>query len=80
MAVGVLGAQDFGSLSRVVTVRVKVSVFMKIVLRLEVVVVVGVLVLVVQKSRPDEPSNISVLTAVEVLHTPQSVCANDDAE
>ena len=42
------------------------------------VVVVEVLVLVVQ-SRPDKSSNISVLTAVEVLHAPQRVCVKDDA-
>ena len=60
-------------------VRVRVSIFMKIVLLVEVVVIVEVLVLVVQ-SRPVEPLNISVLSAVEVIHTPQSVCANADAE
>ena len=48
------------------------------VLPLEVVVVVEVVVLVVQ-SRPDEPSNISSLSAVGVSHVPQSVCANFDA-
>ena len=35
-------------------------------------------VLVVQ-SRPYEPTNISVLSAVEVPHAPQSVCEKDDA-
>ena len=44
----------------------------------EVVVVVGVVVVVVH-IRPDEPVNISSLSAVEVLHAPQSVCAKDDA-
>ena len=29
--------------------------------------------------RPDEPANISSVVAVEVCHSPQSVCANDDA-
>ena len=53
---------------------------MEVVLLPEVVVVVEVLVLAVQKSRPDEPSNISVLSAVEVIHMPQSVCVNDEAE
>ena len=43
-----------------------------------VAVVVDVLVLVVQ-IRPDEPSNIPFLSAVEVLHAPQSVCEKDDA-
>ena len=28
---------------------------------------------------PDEPSNIPSLSAVEVSHAPQRVCANDDA-
>ena len=46
---------------------------------LEEVVVAEVLVLVVVQIRPDEPSNILTLSAVDVLHTPQSVCANDDA-
>ena len=31
------------------------------------------------QSRPDEPSNISSFSAVEVRHAPQSVWANDDA-
>ena len=46
---------------------------------LEEVVVAEMLVLVVVQIRPDEPSNIPPLYAVEVIHTPQSVCANDDA-
>ena len=45
---------------------------------MKVVEVVEALVLSVQ-NLPDEPSNISVLSAVEVTHAPQSVCANDDA-
>ena len=40
--------------------------------------VVEVLVLVVQ-IRPDERKNIPSLSAVEVGHAPQSVCAKDDA-
>ena len=36
------------------------------------------LALVVQ-IRPDDPSNMPSLSAVEVTHEPQSVCANDDA-
>ena len=43
------------------------------------VVVVEVLVLVVVQSRPEEPLNIPSLSAVEVTHVPQSVCAKDDA-
>ena len=41
-------------------------------------VVVKAVVLDVQ-SRPDDPTNISVLSAVKVLHAPQSVCEKDDA-
>ena len=29
---------------------------------------------------PGEPSNISVLSALEVLHAPQSACVKDDAD
>ena len=48
---------------------------MEAVLLVEVVVVVRVVVQI----RPDEPSNIPSLYAVEVLHVPQSVWPNDDA-
>ena len=41
-------------------------------------VVEGV-VMVAAQSRPDDPSNIPSLFAVEVDHAPQSVCAKDDA-
>ena len=51
---------------------------MEEVLLWEVVVAMEILILVVQ-IRPDEPSNIPALSAVEVIHAPQSVCANDDA-
>ena len=51
---------------------------MEAVLPLEIVGVVEVRVLVPQ-IRPDEPSNIPSLSAVEVYHAPQSVCAKDDA-
>ena len=44
-----------------------------------VVVVVEGLLLAVAQIRPDEPVNISVLSAFHVAHAPQSVCANDDA-
>ena len=54
-----------------------ITVFIDLVLLL-VVVVVEVLVLVVQIS-PGELSNIPSLSAVEVSHAPQSVCAKDDA-
>ena len=39
---------------------------------------VDVLALVAQ-IRPEEPRNIPSLSAVEVYHSPQSFCANDDA-
>ena len=48
------------------------------VLEVVVTVVVEVLILLVQ-SRPGEPSNILSLSAVEVSHAPQSVCAKDVA-
>ena len=50
-------------------VRVRVRVFMDVVLPMEVAVQIC----------PCEPSNILRLSAVEASHTPQSVCANDDA-
>ena len=78
VAVGTLGAQDFGSQSRSELFKVRVRVLMEVVLLLEVVVIVEVLALLVQ-IRPDESSNIASLSAVEVSHAPQSVCANDDA-
>ena len=34
---------------------------------------------VIVSIRPDEPSNIPSLSAADVCHLPQSVCANDDA-
>ena len=51
---------------------------MEVVLLVEVVVVAKVIKLSVH-IRPDEPSNIPFLSAVEVYHEPQSVCAKDDA-
>ena len=42
------------------------------------VAIAGVLVPVLQM-RPDEPSNILSLSAVEANHAPQSVCSKDDA-
>ena len=54
---------------------------MEVVLPAEVkaVVVMGVVVLEDVQIRPDEPLNIPYLSAVEVLHAPQSVRAKDDA-
>ena len=51
---------------------------MKVVLLSEKIVVV-VAVLVVVPIRPGEPSNILTLSAVEVLHASQSVCAKEEA-
>ena len=45
---------------------------------MEMVVLVEAVVVVAQ-IRPDVPSNIPYLSAVEVNHAPQSVCAKDDA-
>ena len=50
---------------------------MDILLLLEVVV--AKVIVVVAQIRPDEPSNILSLSAVEVIHMPQRVCENDDA-
>ena len=50
---------------------------MEVLLLLDLAVVAGAVLVV--HSRPDEPSNISCLSAVEVLHAPQSVCEKDDA-
>ena len=47
-------------------------VFMKVILLLKVMVAVEVLILAVQIC-PGESSNISSLSAVEVIHAPQSV-------
>ena len=58
---------------------------MEVILLVELVtmgVVVGAVVgaaAVSVQMRPDEPANIRFLLAVEVDHTPQSVCENDDA-
>ena len=55
---------------------------MAVVVNVLVVVVVVVVVKVVglpRQIRPDEPSNISSLSAAEVSHAPQSDCAKDDA-
>ena len=51
-------------------VRVRVKAFMEVVLLL-----LGVAVQI----RPNERSNIPSLFAVEVIHAPQRLCANDDA-
>ena len=56
----------------------QVQAIVEVVLLLEVQVIVEVFILAVQ-IRPDEPSNIPSLSAVEAPHLPQSVCAKDDA-
>ena len=47
----------------------------------EVVVVIAgeVLIPFVAQIRPDEPSNMVSLSALEANHAPQSVCVKDDA-
>ena len=46
---------------------------------MEIALLVDVVVDVVVQIRPGESSNIPPLSAVEVYHSPQSVCANADA-
>ena len=53
-------------------------VFMEVVLLLDAVVMVVKVRLVLQ-IRPGEPFNTPALSAFEVTHAPQSVCAKDDA-
>ena len=62
---------------RLTSVSVRVTDFHEgVVLPLEV----GVDVLALgEQIRPDEPSNIPSLSAVEVYHAPQSVCVKDEA-
>ena len=43
------------------------------------VLVVEVTVVLAVQRRPGESLNIPSLSAVEVIHAPQSVCAKDDA-
>ena len=85
-----MGAQDFAPQLRLGLVKGRVRGFIKIALLLEVVVVVMEAVLSVEavaavtllagvQIRPDERSNIPFLSAVDVAHMPQSVCANDEA-
>ena len=73
------GAQDFGPQPGSELVKVRFRAFMEVILLFEVVVVVEVVVLVAVQIRPEEPWNIPYLSAVEVNHAPQSVCAKDDA-
>ena len=47
-------------------VRVRLMTLMKVAVLVEMVVAVAM------QTRPEEPTNISVLSAVEVLHAPQS--------
>ena len=54
-----------------ITVRARVS--------MDVVSLLAAVVEVLVQIRPDDPSNIPSLFAVEVLHLPQSICAKDDA-
>ena len=61
-----------------VTVRVRGFLDVVLLVEVEVLVVVEVVVVIVQIP-PDDPSNIPSLSAVEVSHAPQRVCAKDDA-
>ena len=71
------GTKVLGYAIRVTIVLEVISLFKEAIV--EVVVVVKVFVLVAVQIRPDEPSNIALLSAFEVSHTPQSVRAKDDA-
>ena len=51
---------------------------MGLVLQIKVMEVVDVIIVSIQ-IRPAEPANIRCLSAVEVTHAPQRVCANDVA-
>ena len=53
--------------------------FMEAVLLVVVMMVVVTAIVLVPQIRPDEPPNMSSLSALEVAHRPQRVCANDDA-
>ena len=71
MPVGTLGTQDFESQSELTEelVRDRVMGFLDAISLLELVTQI----------RPDEPTNIPSLFAVEVSHAPQRVCAKDEA-
>ena len=45
---------------------------------MEVAAVVVEVLILFAHSRPEEPSNIPSLSAVEVSHAPQSVCLKDE--
>ena len=60
-------------------IRVKVRDFMEVGLLLEMAAVAMEAFELVPQIRPDEPSNIPYLSAVEVRHAPQSGRAKDDA-
>ena len=51
----------------------------RLMVAMEVAVLAEVVVAVAMQSRPEEPTNISDLSAVEVPHAPQSVCEKDEA-
>ena len=52
---------------------------MLVTVRAYVRILLEVGLLVVSRIRPNEPSNILFLSALEVSHAPLSVCENDDA-
>ena len=45
---------------------------------MDIVFLPGLMVVVAEIS-PDDPLNIPLLSAVEVYHSPESACVNDDA-
>ena len=53
--------------------------FVREVVRVVALVEVVNMLALLSQILPDEPSNIPSLSAVEVLHSPQSVCVKDDA-
>ena len=64
----------YGAHTKSFGVRISVMVLMK------VVVLAVAFVEIAMQICPDEPTNISVLSAVEVLHAPHSECEKDDAK
>ena len=52
----------------------------EIVTAMEVLLLLREVLALSVQSLPKEPSNMLVLYAVEVTHTPHKVCTNDDAD
>ena len=51
----------------------------KVVVLANILVLTKIVVEVAMQSRPEDPTNISVISALEVVHAPQSECEKDDA-